>query len=242
MHHNRECSLSRLIMKEIVLKDKIITITQDTLEVKRLSGKWVQSFFEIFLIKVVLGTFIITSIFMYFMYFLLSNQGAITTSHYIPFISGGGFILIVHFIGYYKNKTIPINKIMYGDINKLNQLVITYSDRKGHLNQMINLPKNPSERENVINQLLEEKLIDNDIPELPVDSEKKMHRNNLYIGIIGTLVCLALHFALLNISTSSFVMVFNSIMFLFSITAIIYSANRLLRMKNTHSPIRRNYL
>ena len=217
-------------MKEIILKDKIITITQDTLEVKRIQGKWFQSFFEVYLIKAFLGTFIFLSIFM-----LLFMLKSMVTSFFQNIISINILFGIGNCSRYYRSRTIPLNQIKAADINKLNQLDITYTGKKRDLRQMINLPKNPSEREQVINQLLEVITITDDIPELPVGSEKKMHRNNLYLGIVSFLLCFVFYYALLSINVGSSVLVINAIILLFAITSIIFSVNRLLKLKNDHS-------
>lgn len=234
---SKEYSQSTLIMTEIVLKDKVITLTKDNLEVKRLPDKWFQSFFELFLIKAVLGAFIIMSIFV--LMFMLRDIAVLFFQNII-------MINLIFGIGqcskYYKSRTIPLNQIKDADINRNNQLIITYTGNKRDMRQEINLPKNPSEREKVINQLQEVISIEeDDISELPLDSEKKMHRNNLYLGIVSFLLCFIFYYALPSINNDSFVLVMNTIILLFAIIAIIFSANRLLKIKKSPAPIVRNH-
>lgn len=219
-------------MKEIVFKDKVITLTEDTLEVRRMEGKWFQSLFEVALIKMVISLYIIVIIFAYIFYF---NEGAIQSNLFTLFIGVGLFPFTRVFLEYYKDRIIPLNQIKGTDINRINQLVITYTGEKSDTIQMINLPKNSSEREKVLNQLLQEELIEDDIPELPFDSEKRMHRNNLYLGIVGTLLCLVFYFTLINKGLDNFILAFNSIILLFSIVSIIFSANKLLKMRQLHA-------
>ena len=215
-------------MKEIVFKDKVITITQDTLEVKRLPGKWFQSFYEVALIRIIISLFILS---VFFIYILYLGGVSIKIYHFTTIMVGAIIPFTSLFLQYYKERSIPLNQIKDTNINRINQLEITYKGEKREMKQMINLPKNSSERENVVNQLQEEKLIEGDIPELPVGSEKKMHRNNLYLCIVGSLLSLVFYFGLLNIDMRSFVLVYSSIILLFAIISIIFSANRLLRMK-----------
>ena len=223
-------------MNEIIFKDKVITKTQDTLEIRRIESKWVQSFFEVALIKMVISLFIITSIFVFIFYF---NEGSITSKLFIIFIAVGISPLTRTFLQYFKARTIPLDQIKDTDISRNNQFVITYTDNKIDKKHIVNLPNNSIEREAVINELIKEGLLEDDIPELSLDREERMHKNNLYLGISATLICFAGYFALQYISISNFVLAFISIILLFSVISIIFSANKLMKMKNSNSHIRR---
>lgn len=63
-------------------------------------------------------------------------------------------------------------------------------NKKREVNKTINLPKELSERKSVINKLKIEGIIKNDIQEIPHDSERRMHKMNLYMGITGVFISL----------------------------------------------------
>ena len=95
-------------MKQIILKDKVIYITENSYEIKRLKGKWLQSFFQHIVIRSLFAIIVLLA-FMALLLFLM--QVKIEFSHFSGIIGGGLFMLILFFLGYYNKVTIPIGKI-----------------------------------------------------------------------------------------------------------------------------------
>ena len=214
-------------MNQIILRDKIIYIAQNTYEIKRLKGKWLQSFLELVLVRSILATIILMVL-----CFLLMSLMQITIEffHFTGFIGGGLFILTIFFLDYYKDINIPIEKIKNTYINTNNQLVVSYMNKKREVNKTINLPKALSERKSVINKLKIEGIIKNDIQEIPHDSERRMHKMNLYMGITGVFISLVFYIVLFHISINKWALAVNSIILLFCIVSMIFSAYKLLKM------------
>jgi hypothetical protein len=225
---SKEYSQSTLIMKEIVLKDKVITLTKENLEVKRLPGKWFQSYFEAFLIKGVLAVSISLAAFI----LLLMIGLTLETHHFMGFLGGGATVITLNFLSYYRNRTIPLNNIQVIDI-KRNQLWIVYKYKNSKLNLLLNLPMNEFERDRALSELQREGFIINDIPELPQGSEKRMHKGNLYYGLTGIAISSVLYFVIFNNSSLKLALVLSLFILLFSISTILFSSARLLEIKKT---------
>lgn len=223
---SKEYSQSTLIMKEIVLKDKVITLTKENLEVKRLPGKWFQSYFEAFLIKSVLAVSISLAAFI----LLLMIGLTLETHHFTGFLGGGATIITLNFLSYYRNKTIPLNNIQVIDI-KRNQLWIVYKYKNSKSNLLLNLPMNAFERDRALSELQREGFILDDIPELPQGSEKRMHKVNLYLGLTGIPISLVFYFVIFKTSSLKLALAMSLIVLLFSISAILFSSSRLLEIK-----------
>lgn len=223
---SKEYSQSTLIMKEIVLKDKVITLTKDNLEVKRLPGKWFQSYFEAFLIKGVLNVFIALAAFILPLMIGLTLE----THHFMGFLGVGATIITLNFLSYYRNRTIPLNNIQVIDI-KRNQLWIVYKYKNSKSDLLLNLPMNELERDKAIGELQREGFIIDDIPELPQGSEKRMHKVNLYLGLTGIPISLLFYFVIFNTSSLKLALAMSLIVLLFSISAILFSSSRLLKIK-----------
>ena len=216
-------------MIEIVLKDKVITLTKDNFEVKRLPGKWFQSYFEAVLIKSVLTV----SIAMTFFILLLMIGLTLKTHHFTGFLGGGLTVIILNFFFYCRNKTIPLNDIQVIDI-KRNQLWIVYQYKNRKVNLLLNLPMNELDRDRALSELQSKGFIINDTPELPQDSEKRMHKGNLYLGLTGIAISLLFYFVIFNSSSLKLALALSLFVLLFSISTILFSSARLLEIKKLH--------
>ena len=223
---SKEYSQSTLIMTEIVLKDKVITLTKENLERERLPCNWFPSYVEACIIKGVLNVFFALAAFT-----LPSMIGLkLETHHFMGFLGAGATFITLNFLSYYRNKTIPLNNIQVIDI-KRNQLWIVYKYKNSKSNLLLNLPMSELERDKAIGELQREGFIIDDIPELPQGSEKRMHKVNLYLGLTGIPISLLLYFVIFNTSSLKLALAMSLIVLLFSISAILFSSSRLLEIK-----------
>lgn len=215
-------------MKQIILKDKVIYITENSYEIKRLKGKWLQSFFQHIVIRSLFAIIVLLA-FMALLLFLM--QVKIEFSHFSGIIGGGLFMLILFFLGYYNKVTIPIGKIQKTYINKQNQLIINYTYKNKEINKAINLPKEKLDREQAIKELQEQGVIQADVPQTSYGNKKCVHKMNLYMGIIGVCISTVFYFVLFNITINQWAIVLNSIILLFCILAILFSSYKLWKIK-----------
>lgn len=215
-------------MKHIVLRDKLIDITQDTYEIRKLKGKWLQSYLELVLVRGILATIILMILF-----FLLMSLMRITIEffHLTGFIGGGLFSLTIFFLDYYRDIDIPIKKVKKTHLNKNNQLVICYLDKKREVNKAINLPKEAAERERVINELKIEEIIKEDAQTAPYDNEKRMYKMNLYMGITAVFINLVFCIILFHINSNKWVWGVNFTALLFCIILVIFCSYKLIKIK-----------